>query len=226
MVWTGAGVVGLNPEDGSEYWRVDLKPSRMPIGIATPVVDGDRLFVVSFYDGSMMIRLKQDSPGAEMLWHKTGRDEIHTQALQGIISTPIFDGDHIYGVDSYGELRCLDANTGERIWEDLTAVPKNRWATIHFIRHEDKYWLFNERGELIIADLTPQGFKEISRTKLIEPTTVQLERRGEGVAWAHPAFANRHVLARSDKEIVCASLEARAENQSATASGTEAKTSK
>ena len=106
-----------------------------------------------------------------------------------------------------GQLRCLDANTGERIWEDLTAVPKARWGTIHMVRQNDRVLMFNERGELLFAKLSPQGFQEISRTKLIEPTTAQLDQRG-GVCWSHPALANRHIYARNDKEIVCASLAA------------------
>ena len=80
-----------------------------------------------------------------------------------MISTPYMEGDYIYGVDSYGELRCLDARTGNRVWEDLTAVPKARWATIHMVRNGDRTWMFNERGELIIATLSPQGFHEMSR---------------------------------------------------------------
>ena len=65
----------------------------------------------------------------------------------------------------------------------------------------------NERGELIIARLTPEGFQEISRAKLIEPTTDQLRRR-DGVTWSHPAFAYQHVFARNDKALVCADLSA------------------
>jgi hypothetical protein len=65
--------------------------------------------------------------------------------------------------------------------------------------------MFNERGELIISELSPQGFKEISRAALIAPTLNQLNQRN-GVCWAHPAFANRHVFIRNDKELVCASL--------------------
>ena len=49
-------------------------------------------------------------------------------------------------------------------------------------------WMFNERGELLIGTLSPEGFHEISRAKLIEPTTEQLGQRG-GVCWSHPAFA-------------------------------------
>ena len=57
----------------------------------------------------------------------------------------------------------------------------------------------------IIAKLSPQGYEEISRAKLIEPTTGQLRRRN-GVTWSHPAFADRHVFARNDEELVCADL--------------------
>ena len=73
------------------------------------------------------------------------------------------------------------------------------------VRNGDKIWMFNERGELIISRLSPKGFEEISRAKLLDPTLEQLRRR-DGVCWAHPAYANRHVFARNDKEIVCASL--------------------
>ena len=73
------------------------------------------------------------------------------------------------------------------------------------VRQGERVWMFNERGELVIGQLAPTGFTEISRAKLIDPTTDQLGERG-GVCWSHPAFANRHVFARNDRQIVCASL--------------------
>lgn len=211
ICWTGDSVSGLAPTTGKVLWRYVWKPKNMPIGVATPVVHEDRVFFTSFYDGSLMLRLAKDRPAVEKVWQRVGANENppNTDALQSIIATPVFDGSHIYGVDSYGELRCLDAATGDRVWEDLTAVPQDRWSTIHFVRSGDKFWLFNEKGELIIARLTPAGYDEISRAKLLEPTTDQLRRRGGvGVCWAHPAFANKHVFQRSDKELVCASLAA------------------
>jgi outer membrane protein assembly factor BamB len=179
----------------------------MVINVPTPVVSGDRLLLTCFYDGALMLKLRQDEPRVEKLWKRQGPSEKHTDGLQGIISTAFFDGDYVYGVDSYGELRCLEARTGDRVWEDLTAVPKARWATIHFVRNGDRMWMFNERGELLIGTLSPQGFHEISRAKLIEPTTGQLDQRG-GVCWSHPAYAYKHVFARNDRELVCASLAA------------------
>ncbi len=210
VAWTGGHVAGLNPQTGEVYWKYPFPPRQMVISIATPIVRGERLFVTSFYDGSLMLRVPRDELAVELLWQRAGKNERETDALHSIISTPYMKGDFVYGVDSYGELRCLDAATGDRIWESLEATPKARWSTIHMVENGDRMWMFNERGELIIARLSPEGYQEISRAKLIEPTREQLRRRN-GVCWSHPAFAYRHVFARNDKEIVCANLAARAE---------------
>ena len=206
ICWTGDGVAGIAPGTGKVLWRIPWAPRNMPIGIATPIIEKNRLFLSSFYDGSHMIELSENPPNTKTLWLRVGRDERNTDALQSIISTPLFMGDHVYGVDSYGELRCLKASNGDRVWEDQTATPRARWSTIHFVKNGDDIWMLNERGELIIGRLSPEGFKEIDRAKLIEPTTAQLRQR-QGVCWSHPAFANRHVFARNDREMVCASLE-------------------
>ena len=207
VVWTGDHVAGLNPGTGEVYWQHPFRPRKMVINVPTPVVEGNWLFLTAFYDGALMLRLRQDEPAVDEVWRRRGASERRTDSLHAMISTPYLQGDHIYGVDSYGELRCLDTRTGDRLWEDLTAVPANRWANIHMVRNGDKIWMFNERGDLIISKLSPTGFEEISRAKLIEPTTGQLAQRG-GVCWSHPAYAYKHIFARNDRELVCASLAA------------------
>jgi outer membrane protein assembly factor BamB len=207
VFWTGENVVGLDPLTGEVHWQHPFKPTRMVINITTPVLYCNQLFVSSFYDGSLMLKLAIDKLAVEQVWRRLGRDEQHTESLHCMIGTPILTGGYVYGVDSYGELRCLDAKTGDRIWENLEAVPKARWGTIHMVRNGGRVWMFNERGQLLIGRLSPDGFKEISRTQLIEPTRVQLPERG-GVCWSHPAFAYKHVFARNDEALVCASLAA------------------
>jgi hypothetical protein len=206
VVWTGQNVVGLAPENGTIYWQVEFVQKKMIINIATPVFHDNYLFVSSFFDGAMLIKLDNDRMTALQVWRREGKNERDTDALHCCISTPLILGDHIYGVDSYGELRCLDLFTGDRIWEDLTAVKPARWANIHFVQNRELTYMFNENGELIIARLSEKGFDEISRAKLIEPTKEQLNRGGVGVTWAHPGYANKHVYIRSDKELLCADL--------------------
>ncbi len=206
VCWTGENVAGLDPLSGKLYWKHPFEPVRMVLNIATPVFDGRHLFVSGFYDGSILLKLNPNKLSVEQVWRRRGQNERNTDSLHCCISTPVIQGDYIYGVDSYGELRCLDIKTGDRIWESLEATPKDRWSNIHMVKHEDKIWMFNERGELIISKLSPVGFHEISRTKLIEPTTGQLSRKGKGVCWSHPAYANKNIYVRNDKELVCADL--------------------
>ena len=207
VCWTGESLSGLDPRSGKVHWAHPMLPRNMPIGIATPIYNGERIFVSSFYDGSLLVSAPKDKLTSTEIWRAIGKDEQNTAALHSMIGTPILDGKHIYGVDSYGEMRCLDAQTGERVWEDLKAVPKERWSTIHMVRqaNTDRIWMFNERGELLIANLSPTGLNILDRCKLIEPTKAQLPQRG-GVCWSHPAFAEKSIFIRNDNRIVRASL--------------------
>jgi outer membrane protein assembly factor BamB len=123
--------------------------------------------------------------------------------------TPVFEGDYVYGVCSYGQFRCVDARSGARVWETLEVTgEKARWATAMIVRNRDRYFINNDRGELIIARLSPDGYREIDRTALIKPTTPSGNRRQAGaVHWSHPAYANRRIYIRNDEEILAAVLE-------------------
>ena len=206
VCWTGDGVAGLNPTDGKAYWYYQLSPSRMPIGVASPVVQGNRIFLTSFYDGATMLEMSSNSMDIKLVWRKVGPNERATQAIHSIISTPIWLGKHIYGMDSYGELRCLDADTGERVWEDKTLVKQNRWGTVHFVQNGQRIWMFNEQGELIIGTLDKSGLTIGSRVKVLEPNQMRTRNRKGGVCWSHPAFANKSVFLRNDSELVCIGL--------------------
>ncbi|HET6879771.1 MAG TPA: PQQ-binding-like beta-propeller repeat protein [Pirellulales bacterium] len=213
VCWTGQHVAGLDPAAGKVLWTYPFPPSRMVLAISTPVVEGDHLFVTAFYDGSLMLRLNQKKPDVEKIWRRVGPDERHTDSLQSIMATPYLKDNYVYGVDSYGELRCLEGDTGDRVWESLEPIPSDyqanprlrRWFNIHMVENHGKIWMFTERGELIITKLSPTGYEELSRAKLLEPTRVQLNERG-GVCWSHPAFADRHVFARNDEELIATDL--------------------
>src|SRR5262249_6961752 len=134
----------------------------------------DHLFLTAFYNGSRMYKFRSDNSGIDAIWQTKKASEKDTEHLHSIISTPVLDGDYIYGVCSYGQLRCLNAKTGERIWETLAATtPDNkpqRWANAFLIQNAERYFIANEKGDLIIAKLAPQGYSEISRAHLLDPT--------------------------------------------------------
>ena len=120
--------------------------------------------------------------------------------------TPWIAEGHIYGVCSYGQLRCLDAATGKRVWESRAATGEGRWWNAFLVPHEGRVFIHNEQGDLILAKLSPAGYEELSRAKLVEPTRKVQARM---TIWSHPAFAMKSVFARNDREIVRCDLSAR-----------------
>jgi outer membrane protein assembly factor BamB len=204
VIWHPAAITGLDPADGKKLWEIPWQ-IRVGLCISTPRCVDDRIFFTAFYNGPRMIQVGSDGHSVKTLWKGKSDSEIKTDGLHSIIPTPVFDGKYIYGVCSYGQLRGLDASDGKRLWETYEATGKGRWWNAFLIPHEDKYFLHNEQGDLIIARLAPDGYHEISRAKLIEPTRQVMRRM---TIWSHPAFAMKSVFARNDKEIVRVSLAA------------------
>jgi len=211
VCWTGDQVAGLDPDTGKLFWGFPTKPTKFVRHCPSPVWNNGRLFMSSFFDGALMLKLDPGRLAVEKVWSRIGKSEKPNEqdGLHSNVAEAFFLGDEVYGVDSYGEVRCLAADTGERLWERVgDVIPQFRWSTLRFVQNGDKFWLFTDSGELIICRLSRDGYEEISRAKLIEPTKGQQPSSRTGVCWSHPAFAYQHVFARSDKEIVCASLKA------------------
>lgn len=208
IVWYPDALASLNPETGETYWR---EPFEIKVGldIATPRCAGDLLLVSAFYDGSLMMRLDHDKPAATKLWQRKGKNEQHSNVLQALMCTPFIRDGYVYGVSSYGQLRCVKADTGDPVWETFAATSGDagpvRWSNAFLIANQDRFFIPNEHGELIIAKLRPKGYEELSRAHLIEPTNHDAQR---AVVWSHPALANRCIYLRNDKEIACVSLAA------------------
>jgi hypothetical protein len=161
----------------------------------------DRLFLTAFYDGPLMLKVGPDS--AEVVWKGKGTSEQDTDGLHSIMPTPVVTADHIFGVCSYGQLRCLQTADGTRKWETLEATGSGRWWNAFLVPNGDRMFLHNEQGDLIIANLTGAGYEEVSRAKLVEPTR-PVQRRM--TIWSHPAFAMKSVFARNDRELVRVNL--------------------
>jgi outer membrane protein assembly factor BamB len=168
-----------------------------------------------------MLRLTTAPSKAEPVWKGKSNSERaeKTDILHSIMPTPVIKDGYIYGVCSYGQLRCIKVETGERVWETMKATrqqkngevtpndpkPKDgdRWGNAFLTPQGDNYWLFNEHGDLILAKLSPGGYEEIGRMNILAPDNHMANRP---VVWSHPAYADRKIFARNDSEIVCVDL--------------------
>ena len=192
-------VSSLDPETGNEYWSIDYEATNGSI-IMSPIHAGDYLYVGGYSNQNLLLKLGSDEPTAEEVWRN-----LNKQAVSPVSVQPFLDGDTIYGIDQNGEFIAFDFKTGKRFW--ATPQPFGlrpvQSATAFIVRQADRYWLFTEQGELLIADLSNDGLKIMDKAKVIEPTNVAF---GRDVVWSAPAFASRCAFIRNDKECICVDL--------------------
>lgn len=213
IVWHSEAVAGLRPETGEVIWKVTYppegKPQRPEVTVMMPRVNGDSLFVSSFYHGALMLKFEGEK--ASVLWNKKSTSKSSFNAgLHALMTTPVLKDGYIYGVCGGGELRCLDAKTGERVWETLEHFKGKQevFGTAFLTQrgeHGNEFFIWTDLGDLIIAKLSPQKYEEVSRVHLLNPAE---NARGRDVVWCAPAFANKSFFARNQKELICVSLAA------------------
>ena len=196
------GVASVDPETGREYWSVDYEASNGSV-IMTPLKSGNLLYAAGYSNKNILIELGDKEPTASALW----RDEPKT-AISPVNVQPFLEEDFLYGFDQSGMLYGVELETGKRVWESTKPLSSERplgSGTAFIVKQGDRFWMFNELGELIIAHMTPEGYEEIDRAKVIEPSNVAFGRR---VVWSAPAWAGKRVYLRNDNECICVDLAA------------------
>lgn len=207
IVWTCDALSSLEPATGKVYWQVPYRNTNDLHVVGTPVVQKDLLLVNSVWrTTAKMLKLESNRPAASVLW------ETKRWAHHNLFSTPVFpDERHFYLVDNT-DVCCIDATSGDEVWRAPALAHHSGsrgtmgTAGAHIVANGQQVFIFDDQGKLILARLSPKGYQEIGRTFLIE-ATAGTSWQGP-VTWAHPAYANRHIFARNDKELVCASLAA------------------
>jgi outer membrane protein assembly factor BamB len=197
VVWTQEAVTSLDPATGKTWWREMLQTSG-DAAVSTPVFAGHRLLIAG-----LMLKLDADKPAAAVLWPDT---KALSKRILSNTSTALLRGEFVYSAKTSGELVCLEAGTGNEVWRTNTVTELKTGSSIHLTPNGDAVFLFTDQGDLIRAQLTPQRYREISRAHLLKPTSLY---GGRKCAWTPPAYADGHVFARSDEELVCASLAAK-----------------
>lgn len=207
IAWDSKNVRGLNPVSGEVFWSLPFPPT-FGMSIGMPRLEGRRLFLMAFNRVSGMIEVAADSASAKLIW-KGGTKS----GVGGVLNTAWVEDGFIYACGHRGEYRCVELATGRRVWSsDLPAQNQagqraSSWPNVFTVKHKPsgRFFLANDHGELILAELSPQGYREITRAQVIEPTHIVGGRR---LVWSHPAFANRRLYLRNDREILCLSLAA------------------
>jgi outer membrane protein assembly factor BamB len=193
------GVYAVEPETGKILWETPYDADNGSI-IMTPVRVGEHLYIGGYQGKNLLLKLRGDAPGVEVVWRNRPKQGISAVNVQPFVADGV-----VYGFHESGELRAMRVPEGDFAWRGggpLGGRPQGS-GTAFITRQGDRYFLFTETGDLVIARLTPAGYEEVSRTHLIEPTNVAF---GRPVVWCPPAYANKSIVVRNDAEVIRVSL--------------------
>jgi outer membrane protein assembly factor BamB len=210
VIWDADKLNALNPATGRVFWSQPLKPDYGMSIMAPQVADtpaGRVLYAGGIGAVGGLFRLSATGAGPELVWLGGPKTAVYCAN-----STPFIAGQTLYGCDCFtGMLTAVDLATGERLWETLEPTTggerRSKHGTAFLVRQDPqadgpRTWIFSETGDLILAKLSPEKYEELGRTHLLDPTN---ECFGREVVWSHPAFANRCIYARNDRELICVS---------------------
>jgi outer membrane protein assembly factor BamB len=186
VYWTPEHVAGLDPVSGKVLWQIPFN-STYDVSISDPVWHGGVLLVSGYWEGSKAIRLNERGEQPEVLWEG--------KKLSLLMSTPLYRDGYVYGLDNKNGLKCVELQTGAVKWDGQHVTPKSRNPQASLVWAGDRALIFNELGQLLMAQLSPDGYREVSKTGILP-----------GGTWANPAFADGCIFARDDVKIVCVPL--------------------
>jgi outer membrane protein assembly factor BamB len=184
---TREGLVGLDPADGAvrfqRHWRARLHAS---VNAATPLVAGNEVFVSASYStGAGLFEVTAE--GLREVW-------ANDRSLSSHYNTPVQRGGYLYGIDGRqeggaAELRCVEWKTGKVVWS------KEEFGCATLTLVDGNVLALNERGELLLIEATPAGYREKARAAVLG-----------NPCRAAPALADGRLYARDGKKVVCLDL--------------------
>ena len=183
LVFAAKALLGVAAADGAVLWRHPWKTS-LDANIPSPIVVGDDLLWMAsgYRSGCALLRIR----GAEVeeIW-KESRISPHWS------SAILIDG-HLYTTTAPGYLVCVEARTGEQ-----------KWRTKGNARGFEHGGLCAVDGTLIVVEgntgnvvqvaLSPSEYRELGRISPLDSAN----------CWVAPIVAEKKLLVRSPKELVC-----------------------
>lgn len=175
LIFAAKHLVALDPRTGRELWRQPWETG-WDTNNTDPAVQSDRIFISSF------------SRGCALLSAASGKPEViyDNKVLYNHLSPGVLLGDDLYAFNGEAkkdnDLRCIHLPTGELKW---TSTDPDFGS---LICAAGRLILLSAKGELLLAEASPAGFKPMARAKVLS-----------GLCWTPPALANGLLYVRNAK---------------------------
>lgn len=184
LFFTGRGVMGTNPENGTTYWRYPWKTD-YDVNAATPVfVAPDGILISSGYGtGSALLRIAGSGGNQQASEVWKNRD------LKSRMATPVLYEGYLYGFDA-SILKCIEAKTGKEMW-------KHRgYGEGSLIIADGMLIVLGDKGNLGMARISPKGFTELATAQVLDGNK----------GWTGPALSGGRLFVRNLYEMACVDL--------------------
>ncbi|MFG0264952.1 MAG: PQQ-binding-like beta-propeller repeat protein [Rhodopirellula sp. JB055] len=189
---TGNKALGIDPVDGAVLWTYEFE-TPYACNTANPVsVDGDVFISAGENHGCVFIDVEESGGKFAAMEHWASVDS--KSVMRNEWQTSVLVDGYLYGFDNVGaagpttHLTCIDADTGEIVWR------KTRFGKGNLVHADGKLWITTMDGELVLVNVTPDGFHELGRAKLFGRTRQSL------------SIADGLGYIRDNQEVVCIKL--------------------
>jgi outer membrane protein assembly factor BamB len=183
----GGACLSVEPETGKEIWRMKWL-TEYGVNAADLIPYEDKVFVGSGYNKGCALFKPPTSADAEadVVWK--------SRVLRTQLNAPVLVGKHLYGVDgdttARSSLKCVEIETGKEVWI------QREFGTGGLVVADGKIIALSAKGELMIAPVSPEGFKVSGRASVLS-----------GKCWTAPVLANGLVYCRNSQgDIVAVDL--------------------
>jgi outer membrane protein assembly factor BamB len=182
-IFGGSGLAAVDPKDGALVWR-HLWKTMSSINAADPLIVGNQILISSGYGrGAALLDVGGEQP--RVVWENRNLRNQFTPSV-------VVDG-FVFGFDGNTggtPLRCLELASGESKWSERGI------GTGGILVVGKRLLVLSDRGELMLAEASPEAFKPLSRVKILS-----------GTCWTPPTLANGKLYARnSTGTLVCYGL--------------------
>jgi outer membrane protein assembly factor BamB len=183
LIFAAKHLVAVEPATGRELWRHPWETG-WDTNNPDPLIHAGSIFISSYSRGCALLSVKEGKP--LVVYDK---EVLHTHLSPGVLQ-----GDYLYSASGEAkketDFRCLHLPTGELKWtrKDL---PEGS-----VICAGGKLLVLTGKGELLLADASPDGFKPTARAQVLG-----------GLCWTPPALADGLLYLRNAKgDLVCLDL--------------------